>query len=191
MDSEKKLVNKIIHGNKESFSELVERYQRLVAHIVYSSVRNQDDRDDLCQEIFLKVYVSLSSFKFRSKLSTWIGRISYNTCVNYLKKKNLPIDDNINELAGNGTPFNQIALSDHPADAEIHKEGLTHIIEQNIQKLPKQHQTVLILFHMDNLTYIEISKILDISVSNVKVMLHRARKRLRGYILSEYRKEEI
>ena len=194
MDDENKLVNKIIHGDQESFTILVKKYEQLVAHIVYSHVRNPDDRNDLCQEIFLKVYVNLGSFEFRSKLSTWIGRVSYNACMNHLKKKQVPIDDNIHRADATEnyeTGLDTLPSADDVPDSELHRQELSDIVERTIRKLPRKYRLPMILFYMDDLSYTEISKILGVSMSNVKVLLFRARKMLKDCILEQYREEEL
>ena len=194
MIREKLLVNRIIKGDKNSFSDLVENYKRLVAHIVYTNVKNQNDRDDLCQEIFLKIYVNLSTFKFRCKLSTWIGKIAYNSCLNYFNKKKILIDDNFANMGENDEPANvieQITSDENSPDLFLHKKELGKIIEHKIQELPKKYQTVITLFHVDELSYNEMSEILNLSIDNIKVILFRARKMLREKILEKYRKEDL
>lgn len=194
MNREKLLVNRIIKGDKNSFCDLVESYKRLVAHIVYTNVKNQNDRDDLCQEIFFKIYVNLSVFKFKCKLSTWIGKIAYNSCINYFNKKKILIDDNFAYMGEIDEPANvieQIESDENSPDLYLHKKEITKIIEHKIQELPIKYQTVITLFHIDELSYSEISEILNLSIDNIKVILFRARKMLREKILEEYRKDDL
>lgn len=189
---DKKLVNRIIKGDKNSFSILVENYKRLVTHIVYTHVRDQDDRNDLCQEIFLKIYQNLSGFQFKSKLSTWIGKIAYNSCINYYAGKKVKFEE-LSVIDQTDT------IVDNSAGMHLHRESdqsiqhleLSVIIEQKIRELPDKYQTVLVLYHMDELSYKEISEILDISLDNTKVVLHRARNMLKSKLLQEYKKEDI
>ena len=94
VEDEKELVEKVIKGDQEAVKQLIEDYQRLVASIVWKMINNEFDREDLCQEIMIKVYKNISKFRFQSKLSTWIGRISYNHCYNFIKKKKKMINFN-------------------------------------------------------------------------------------------------
>ncbi|MCF7886688.1 MAG: sigma-70 family RNA polymerase sigma factor [Candidatus Marinimicrobia bacterium] len=183
MKNDKILIDKIINGDKNSFSELVDNYKRLVAHIVYSYVNNRKDGEDLCQEIFLKVYVNLSSFNFKSKLSTWIGRISYNTCINYCKKKRITVNDNID--------LKEIEYGGYKSDTDSNTRKISEIMKETLQKLPQKYRTVTLLFYMDGLSYKEISKILGLSLSNVKVILFRSRKKLKKKILEKYKEEDL
>ena len=169
-------------------------YKRLIEHIVYTNIKNQNDRDDLCQEIFFKIYANLSTFKFRCKLSTWIGKIAYNSCLNFFNKKNILIDDKFADMGENDEPGNfieQIKSDENNPDLYLHKKEISKIIEHKIQELPIKHQTVIILFYFDELSYSEISEILNLSIDNIKVILFRARKMLREKILEEYRKEDL
>jgi RNA polymerase sigma factor (sigma-70 family) len=194
MDKDKLLVNRIIKGDKSSFNDLVEGYKRLVAHIVYTNIKNQHDREDLCQEIFLKIYVNLSTFKFKCKLSTWIGKIAYNSCLNYFNRKKILINDTMTNTSDFDEPVDsieQVKSDGNSPYSLMHKKELCGIIEHKIQILPEKYQTIITLFHVDELSYREISEILNLSTDNIKVILYRARKMLKEKILEEYRKEEL
>jgi RNA polymerase sigma factor (sigma-70 family) len=194
MNKDRLLIDRIIKGDKNSFNDLVESYKRLVAHIVYTNVKNQNDRDDLCQEIFLKIYLNLSTFKFKCKLSTWIGKIAYNSCINYSNKKKLLINVNIEcirDIDGTTDDLKKIKSEDNNLDPYLRNIEIRKIINNKIQELPVKYQTVLTLFHIDELSYKEISEILNLHIDNIKVILSRARKMLKDKILEEYRKEDI
>ena len=194
MNKDRLLIDRIIKGDKNSFNDLVESYKRLVAHIVYTNVKNQNDRDDLCQEIFLKIYLNLSTFKFKCKLSTWIGKIAYNSCINYSNKKKLLINVNIEcirDIDGTTDDLKKIKSEDNNLDPYLRNIEIRKIINNKIQELPVKYQTVLTLFHIDELSYKEISEIINLHINNVKVILSRARKMLKDKILEEYRKEDI
>src|SRR4051794_1024596 len=84
---DRSLVEGVLAGDKQTFVDLINQYEGLVLHIVTPLVGVNEDREDICQEVFLKVYRNLPSFQFRSSLATWIGRIAYNASINYVKKK--------------------------------------------------------------------------------------------------------
>ena len=194
MTDEKALIKKIIRGDKNSFSLLVKDYKRLVAHIVYTNVKNQNDRDDLCQEIFLKIYMNLDTFKFESKLSTWIGRIAYNSCVNFFKKNKTiweNMDINQEETGDNSVYEVEYDSAESLPVLEIHNRETSRILRQAIIKLPGNYQTIITLFHLDELCYKEIADILNLSVNHIKVNLFRARKLLKEKILTAYSEEDL
>lgn len=87
--TDKYLVQKVLGGDTAAFSTIIKNTERLVAQIVFKMISNREDREDIAQDIYLKTFKKLESFEFHSKLSTWIGQIAYNTCLNYLKKKKL------------------------------------------------------------------------------------------------------
>ena len=86
MYDDRELIDKILRGNKAVFSIFVKKYEKLVWSIVSRMVLDKDDIKDICQEVFIKIYINLEKFKFDSKLSTWIATITYRLTLNHLKK---------------------------------------------------------------------------------------------------------
>ena len=82
------LVKRVLHGDTNAFST-IKNTEGLVTQIVYKMIPNSEDRKDIAQEVYLKTFQNLKSFRFQSKISTWIAQITYNTCLNFLDKKNL------------------------------------------------------------------------------------------------------
>ena len=97
MTDQKLLVDRILAGDQSAFKTLINQYQRLVTHFVFRMIPSAADREDICQEVFMKAYQHLERFRFDSSLSTWIGRIAYNTCLNFLEKKKLPLYDDLSD----------------------------------------------------------------------------------------------
>lgn len=187
---EKILVEKVVKGDRNSFNEIVENYKKLVAHIVYTIIKNPNDRDDLCQDIFMKVYVNLGSFRFKSRLSTWIGRIAYNACLNFqIQNRDESRDKDI--WSEDVDDIQAVDLQEKDPESACYQEQLSKIIQNKIEELPVRNQTVFTLFHFDGLSYREIADILDMSIDNIKVVLFRSRKILREKILKDYQKEDL
>src|SRR4030042_4444550 len=87
-------IERILAGDRVVFKTLVEDYQRLVSHIVFRMVSVKEDREDICQDVFLRIYQNLGDFRSESELSTWIARIAYNACLNHLDKRKLvPLEE--------------------------------------------------------------------------------------------------
>src|SRR5689334_10038445 len=84
---EASLVKAVLLGKRSAFERLVRQYEKLVLHIVTPLVGTGLDREDICQEVFIKVYTNLNKFQFKSKLSTWVGSIAYNHSLSYLSKR--------------------------------------------------------------------------------------------------------
>ena len=86
MFNEEDVISGTLRGELRAFNLLVKQYEKLVFHVVNRMVTEQQDAEDICQEVFIKVHKNLGQFKFQSKLSTWIARIAYLTAITYLKK---------------------------------------------------------------------------------------------------------
>jgi len=199
---EQTIVRQILSGDTETFRQIIQQYQKLVSHIVFRMVSHGTDREELCQEIFIKVYRHLASFKFQSKLSTWIGRIAYNTCINFQKKKKALLFDDIffEQAANENSSDSESALTYYSEgfaekpqtqDAEMHASELQSIIENEIIKLPSQYRALVTLFHVDELSLKEISEIMGMPEGTVKNYLFRARKILKKRLLKKYQPEEL
>lgn len=189
----KHLVKLVLKGDNNAFKQIIFNTQGLVIQIVYKMIDNSLDREDLIQEIYLKVYHKLSSFKFNSKLSTWIGTIAYNTCLNFLEKKKLPTIK-VFDKEGNESwnmVDNLIHTSQNQTDDYIFKKERQKVLEIEIEKLPPVYKTLITLFHKEELSYEEISKITSLPRGTLKSYLFRARKMLRTNLLHTYKKEEL
>lgn len=175
------LVKAVLRGDQGAFRLLIDRYQNLVIHIVYRMVNLQHDREDLCQEVFLKVYDNLGSFRFHAKLSTWIGSIAYNACINFLRKKRIILTEMSGDYEEDGPAnvlLNQPDATPRPDELLVMKERHRQLW-QYVDELPPVQQTILVLFHKQEMQMDEIAGIMNIPVGTVKSYLHRARQKLK------------
>ncbi|HYF32772.1 MAG TPA: sigma-70 family RNA polymerase sigma factor [Chitinophagaceae bacterium] len=179
--TDESLVQSVLQGNQQAFRIMVLRYQNLVTHIVFRMVKQAQDREDLCQEIFLKAYDKLDGFRFGSKLSTWIGSIAFNTCINFLRKKKLVLVD-----GDKNDEDDQASLADMRRDTAPRPDELLANKERNrllwkyVDELPPVQQTIISLFHKQELQMDEIATIMNMPLGTVKSYLHRARQSLRN-----------
>jgi RNA polymerase sigma factor (sigma-70 family) len=190
------LVSRVISGDTDAFRLIIKNTEGLVAQIVFKMIPNNEDRKDIAQDIYLKAFQSLSGFRFQSKISTWIARIAYNSCLNCLKKKKLILpsnnsdgeftDDEILEMIGNKNR----QLVNETENALFHKE-LSEILKTEIGRLSVLYRTLITLYHNEELSYAEIAQITDLPEGTVKNYLFRARKILRENILLTYKKEAL
>jgi len=151
-------------------------------------VPNAADREDLCQDVFLKVYQNLNSFRHESKLSTWIAKIAYNTCINHLQKKKVPLFD---DRSSDVQSLEEIPGDPMLPDGLTEKSDIAHRLQLEIGRMSLQYRTILTLYHLDEISYAEIGKIMNLPEGTVKSHLFRARKQLRNRLMSKYRKEEL
>lgn len=177
--SDQAIVTSILNGNIQRFAIVVKNTEKLVAQIVRKMISNENDQKDLVQDIYLKAYQNLSSFQFKSKLSTWIANIAYNTTVNYLQKKKIPI------IEIEKTIEDKFTVSENPELETIDAEALA-ILNAEISKLPPLYKTLITLYHLEELPNKEISEITNLPEGTIKSYLYRARKILKDNINHHY-----
>ncbi|TWI85773.1 RNA polymerase sigma-70 factor (ECF subfamily) [Lacibacter cauensis] len=180
--TDKAVVTDILNGNVQAFAVVVKSTEKLVMQIVNKMTSNVDDRKDLVQEIYLKAYRNLASFQFKSKLSTWIANIAYNTTVNFLQKKKIPvtgIEGAIEEISH---------LNEHPEQETIKAEAV-EILHEAIGKLPPLYKTLITLYHLEELSNQEIAVITELPEGTIKSYLYRARKILKDSIEQQYKNQ--
>jgi len=167
------LIPKILAGDVQSFEEIVKRYNMMVYTLAYRVLKNREEDEELAQDVFLKVYSSLDSFNMKSKLSTWIYRITYNASINKYKSQKRKVDTiEIDDFV----EFNISDLSD--AQHDIHIKEKRKIINNSILKLPETDRIIITLYYYEELQIKEISEIVELSTHNVKIKLHRSRQKL-------------
>ncbi|MDH6253423.1 RNA polymerase sigma factor (sigma-70 family) [Chryseobacterium sp. H1D6B] len=191
--TDKYLVEKVLGGNTETFSIIIKNTERLVAQIVFKMIANKEDRNDIAQDIYFKAFKNLKSFKFQSKLSTWIGQIAYNTCLNYFNKKKITfLDHSDNETQDEAFEnfSNEISL-DNETEKQFFQKELSEILAVEIEKLSPIYKVLINLYHNEELSYIEISQITQLPEGTVKNYLFRARKTLKESLLLTHKKEEL
>lgn len=190
--SDQTLVAKVLSGNTHAFKFIIKNTEALIAQIVYKMISNVEDRKDIAQDIYLKAFQKLDTFKFQSKLSTWIAQIAYNTCYNFLEKRKLVLIDNDSEKSDDEAlellnKHNNF-FSNETEDVFFRKE-LSEILKTELDKLSPVYKTLITLYHSEELNYTEIAEITKLPEGTVKNYLFRARKTLKENILTTYKNE--
>lgn len=183
-----KLVEAFRKGDEKAFEEIVRRYQRQVANIIYLTLGNREEVDDLSQEVFVRMFRSLNRFEFDSSLYSWIYRIAVNLCIDEIRKKRIrkliPLDFfTEKKLEGEKRSKESSTGSD-----ELLLKEKQEIVRSALDKLSPVHRTVILLREYQDLTYGEIAKTLRISPQAVKSRIFRAREELRD-LLKDYFQE--
>jgi len=178
-------ITKITQGDAVSFAVLVDRYKDLVYTLAFRMLKSREEAEEVSQDVFLKVFKSLSKFKGESKFSSWIYRITYNACLDKIRKqKREPIVVTIDEFTEH-----QVNTIDNALDKLVEKEH-KQLIQDCLQLLPSDVGFLLTLYYFEEQSIEEISKIIGISNTNVKVKLFRSRKKMAS-ILRERLEPEI
>jgi RNA polymerase sigma-70 factor (ECF subfamily) len=186
----------VLRGDTDAFGMIIKSTEGLVAQIVCKMVSNAEDRKDLVQDVYLKVYKSLRNFKFEAKLSTWVGQIAYNTCLNHLQKKKPVLFTNLRRAHDADGEANEplppeANVGEGEVESSFFKQQLSEILQVEIDQLSPVYKTLITLYHQAELNYEEIAEITKLPEGTVKNYLFRARKALRDNLLRKYKKEEL
>ena len=168
-------IQRVKDGDFHAFSQIVCKYQSMVLTIVKKMVDNREDAEDITQEVFIKVFKSLGQFKEESEFSTWLYRIAYNTTLSELRKRKFSFVS-VDELL----PIENEVVRDEIEELDSERK-LQHL-DSALKLLPPDEIFLVTLYYMDNQSMDAISQISQLSVSNVKVKLHRIRKKLAAEI---------
>ncbi len=168
------IIGRICDGETRLFDELVRRYQDRVYGMTGRFVGHGADAEDLAQEAFLKAFRGLEGFKGHAKFSTWLYRITFNLCMDWLRRNRKPgrrtaSIDAAAEVADGTADLGKCLLA-----AEERNE-----VRKAVDRLPERYRTVVILLYYQELSYDQIGSVLDIPIKTVETRLYRARQMLR------------
>jgi len=168
-------------GDREAFGYLVERHKDIVYAVAYRFARDPDLAMDLSQNVFIRAYRGIKSFKGKSSFSTWLYRIAMNTCIDWTRKKSRSVDslavpEEVAEYAGS-EPI--VASLPREPGADALSSELGEQIQKAIDQLPDYHKSVFVLYEVQGLSYKEIADVVGCSIGTVMSRLHYARKKLR------------
>lgn len=172
---DEEIILECLSGNTDSYKYLVEKYQFRIINTCYKYTKNIVDAEDVAQEVFLKAYQNLSTFKSNSKFYSWLYRIAVNTSLNYVNSKE---KRNEKETISEENCLIDMNISkDNPRDYYQLNE-LINTLQPLMDNLPDDLRTLIELYEIKDFTYDEISKKLSIPIGTVRSRLHRARNML-------------
>lgn len=177
--NEEEIIQRIKDGENEHFDILIRKYRDRVFRYAYSNLGDYDDALEAAQDIFVSVFKSLKNFRGESKFSTWLYSITSNYCKNFKRKKRrmnvISIFRNDDDMAS------ELPIIDERENLEkkFELDNTYEIATEELQKLPDDYRNILVLRDIEGYTYDEIAEILKISLSNVKVRIHRGRAMLK------------
>jgi RNA polymerase sigma-70 factor (ECF subfamily) len=184
MMDDKSLAARVAEGNRHAFEVLIRQHERLVAHMVGRVINNTEDLEEICQDVFLKVYEKIAEFNFQSKLSTWIATIAYRHAINHARKKKIEIRD----IAEDESFVNHFISHDNPQET-LEDNDMESAVLKLIEQLPAQYRVVLTLYHLENMNYAEIGETTGMPEGTVKNYLFRARQLLKEKVETYLAKE--
>lgn len=178
---EKLQIRKVLKGDTSAFGYFVDTYQDMAITIAYRVCGNKQDAEDIVQNAFVKAFHNLDTFRLDSKFSTWFYRIVYNTAITETR------------TAFHNTQFEdyKVTESDYYSDmdtmAQIEENERNEMINKALEKIPKDESVLLSLYYLEDNPVKDIAKITNLTEANVKVKLHRARKRFGEIIRQQMR----
>jgi len=166
-------IDRVLRGETAAYAFLVNQHKEMVFSLALKITGNREDAEEVAQDTFMKAFRSLDKFRRKSKFSTWLYRIAYNTAISRTREKKtdtIPLEDSQAESYSEEDIIENI---DRHSDTE--KSGM---IDQVLKKLNGREYMLVNLFYMEEHSVEEIGYIMGLSKSNVKVSLHRIRKKL-------------
>lgn len=181
-NEETRYIERILNGETECFSIFVDRYGRPLYSLIVQMVGCPEDAEELVQDAFLKAFRHLDSYKGGCRFSTWLFRIGYNTAISAMRKKKQEFSF-IEENAINNVPDERVEQVLCPTDDE---ERIARLVRA-VDRLSVEEKALITLFYFEEKSMEEIGEIVKLSPGNVKVKLHRTRKKI--YLLMNEQEE--
>lgn len=175
MEEDKKLYKRFLKGDKESFEVIVDKYMEKIIYFIYGFVKRMDVAEDLSQDVFVYILTNKNKYDFKYSLKTYLYIIAKSRAINYIKREN-----KITYLQDNEYIFTEEEIEEVIFSKEKSKK-----IKEAISKLPEPQNQIIYLVDIEELSYSEICKILDMSMPKVKSLIHRARKKLKNILMKE------
>jgi len=182
------LINAFKAGKKSAFDELVLSHKDKVFNLCYWFVGDYQDANDLAQDVFFKAFKALKNFRFESAFSTWIYRITVNTCKNRLKSLQYRLKNkfvHLDNTASKSIPGVEIVDESSSPEIVLGRKEKSRLIQTAINSLPTEKKTVVVLRDIEGLSYEEISSVTGFNLGTVKSKLARARQDLREKLKGE------
>jgi len=174
------MVAAILAGETQLYHDLIRPYERSVYQMALSYMKNESDAEDVAQEAFVRAFRSLASFRAEAKFSTWLISITVNEARNRLRRRSVLHIDSLDTSSEDGKPISPAFLRDWreiPSEVLERKE-IGRLLQEAVETLPDIYRQVFLLRDVEEMNVHDTAQALNISISSVKVRLHRARRML-------------
>jgi RNA polymerase sigma-70 factor, ECF subfamily len=166
-----------------AFETLVERYQNRLVGILFHLVGNREEAEDLCQEVFFRIYKARKGYRPRAKFSTWLFTIANNLALNHLRRKgrnpSVPIGGSATDSAAVASVAQQLAGREGTPSAQMRQAELADLVREALAVLNEDQKLAVLLNKFEEMSYAEIADVMGRSPAAVKSLLARARNQLR------------
>jgi len=183
------LIQRLIARDDAAFRVLVEKYQGLVFNTCYNLLHSNEDAEDITQDVFIEVFESIDQFRHESKLSTWLYRIAVNKSLNHLRKNKWKrlvnsIEDFFSMEKNSKLDIEDTSASNAPESIEYQERG--KVLQWAINSLAENQRIAFTMNKFEELSYQEIADIMNLSLSSVESLIHRAKMNLQKKLLDYY-----
>lgn len=183
--NEKEIIERVLGGDTEAFSELVTRYEKTVYNLAQRMVGDRSDAADMAQEAFVKAWTNLPSYRGESRFSAWLYRITTNVCLDFLRHKSRR--PQVSLSTSDDDEERQLDIPDPksmPEELLMKKLGM-EAVHRGLERLPPKHRQILVMRELGGLSYSEIAAQLSLEEGTVKSRIFRARKNLCAFLLGD------
>jgi RNA polymerase sigma factor (sigma-70 family) len=178
-------IERVLKGDTQAYALLVECYKDLIFTICFRITKNAEDAEECAQDTFLKAFRNIQSFRQEAKFSTWLFRIAYNTAIS--KQRKVKVD----HVSTDERTVQNVSFDDTDSGlSNLGGDQRKFFIQKAISELSGEDANLIHLYYYNELSLAEIQEVTQIEVSNIKVKLHRARKKMQG-ILQRLLKDEL
>lgn len=188
--NEQELINALKQGHESAYKTIVNNYQLNVYNTCIGILNDEDAAKDISQDVFIELFRSINKFRGDSKLSTWLYRIAINKSLNHIRdNKKHSLTRSIQRFFSSKEKEESIELEDLSSRSPIdifEQEEHSSALKKAIEKLPANQKTAFVLKNYDDLSYKEITQIMNLSMSSVESLIHRARKNLQKELAEYY-----
>ena len=185
-EQEQQIIDRVLAGDTEAFEELLLAHQTNVYNLALKMTGNQTDAEDVTQEAFFKAFRLLKGFRGDSRFSVWLYRITYNQCLDFLRKRKRTqaVSLSLSDDEGDDFALEIPDVRELPENAAIRRE-LGNAINKSINQLDQNYREIIVMREIADMSYSDIAKTLNINEGTVKSRLSRARKNLANLLLGK------
>jgi len=192
--TETEIIKSLREGSETAFKHLVEQYQQRIVNTCYGFVHNTEDAEDIAQDVFIEVFRSVHNFRADSKISTWLYRIAVNRSLNFIrdnkKRKWFQSFEDAVKAQNSGIQKLEGSEAENPV-LEMENQQRANMLNEAINSLPENQKTAFSLNKYEDLSYQEIAEVMEMSLSSVESLIHRAKKNLQKKLHTCYKKRCI
>jgi len=177
MEEDLQWIEEVLAGNKQAYAHIINKYKNPLYATILRMTKNPQDAQDLVQEAFIKVYHQLGKYEQKGSFSSWLYRVAINHCMDEFRKKRYSMKQvEVSETTA--------ITTNHPEIVFLKKEK-NRQLERLIATLPEDERMIILLRYVNELSYSEISEMVDLSLTNVRNKLFRAKKKMREQVKQE------